>query len=105
MKKKSTTSNIEPSVGMGVTIQFWSDSYAGTIIQVLSNGKKLIIQEDNAIRTDSNGMSESQTYSYSPKPDGQIFHASKRKDGKYKLVTKENVVVLGVRKRYHDYSF
>ncbi len=71
MKKKSTTSDL-PTVGMGATIHVGSDSYPATVIQVTRNGKRLVIQEDIAIRIDNNGMSESQEYTYEPNPHGDI---------------------------------
>lgn len=105
MKRKSTTFEVEPRVGMGATIQAYSDSYACTIIQVLYNSKRLVLQEDKATRTDNNGMSESQSYDYSPDPNGKVYFATKRKDGSFRLVGQTSLVSLDVRKKYHDYSF
>lgn len=103
MKKKSTIS--EPHIGMGVTIQYYSDSAPGTIIQVTQNGNRIVIQEDKFTRVDSNGMSEVQSYTYEANLQGNIHIATKRKDGKYRLSGGKTLVYLGTRRRYYDYSF
>lgn|SRR5574337_164337 len=104
MKKKSTTSDI-PSVGMGATIRVGSDSYPTTIIQITRNGKRIVIQEDNAIRTDNNGLSELQEYTYQTNPNGAIYIATLRKDGRYRLQGEQTPVYIGVRRKYYDPSF
>jgi hypothetical protein len=63
MKKNATTVEL-PIVGMGATITYGSDHHPATVIKILSNGRRLILQEDKSIRTDNNGMSESQSYDY-----------------------------------------
>lgn len=103
--KKLTTSDIIPSIGMGITIQYWSDRKAGTIIQVERNNKRLIIQLDKSIRTDKNGMSECQEYRYEPNPEGSIRIATLRKDGRYRVSKTQMLVVLDIRDEYYDYSF
>lgn len=105
MMKKNATSVEQPAVGMGVTISYHSDSSPGTIIQVLHNGRRLVIQEDKSIRTDSNGMSESQSYDYELDLNGTIHYASLRKDGTYRLLGGKTRIWLGSRRKYHDYSF
>lgn len=104
MKRKSTTSN-GPEVGMGATIHVGSDSYPATIIQVTQNGKRVILQEDDATRVDSNGMSESQDYTYQTNPQGTIHIATLRKDGRYRLTGEKTPVSIGFRRKYYDYSF
>ena len=84
MKKKSTTSN-RPVVGDGVTIHGWSDRTPGTIIQVSASGHRIVVQEDNAIRLDNNGMSESQEYRYERDPNGPIHIVTRRKNGSYRV--------------------
>lgn len=92
---------IEPAVGMGATICCWTDRHAGTIVKVTRC--QVHVQLDVATRTDSNGMSECQTYSYSPNPNGgvTVFRKTKRgwrsKNG-YGLL-------IGSRREYYDYSF
>lgn len=94
-----------PEVNMGVTINFYSDRTAATIIQVTNNGKKFVCREDTSIRTDKNGMSDSQTYSYQPNPDGKLFFVSQRKDGRFRVSVSGEVVSLGIRRKFHDFSF
>lgn len=104
MKKKSTTSNL-PELGMGATIQVGSDSYPGTIIQITRNGKRIVVQEDLATRTDSNGMSECQEYTYQPNPNGAIHIATLRKDGRYRITGCKTPISIGFRRKYYDFSF
>lgn len=96
---------VQPLVGMGVTIQHWSDRGVGTIIQISHSDKRLVIQEDKTIRTDKNGMSEFQSYSYQRDPNGQIHIATLRKDGRYRISKTKRLVSLDVRNAYHDFSF
>jgi|SRR5271166_748000 len=105
MKRKSTISEAQLHIGMGVTIQGWSDRHAGTLIQVLRGGRKLVIQMDIATRIDSNGMSESQQYTYERDPNGTIEYATLRRDGKYRLMGGQSPVSLGNRNEYYDFSF
>jgi hypothetical protein len=104
MKKKSTTSD-NPMIGMGATIQVGSDSYPATVIQVTNNGKRVVVQEDIATRVDTNGMSESQQYTYEPNPNGTIYIATLRKDGRWRVTGGKTPVSLGFRRKYYDYSF
>lgn len=99
------TSNVIPEVGMGVTIQYGSDSEPATIIQVSQSGKRIVLQKDSYTRTDNNGMSESQTYDYQPDPQGTIHIATLRKDGRYRLIRSKVTVSVGNRRRYYDFSF
>ena len=105
MKKTSTTSSIYPEVGMGVTMSVGSDRYPGTIIQVTQNGRRVVFQRDNYKRTDNNGMSESQTYEFSPDPNGAIEIATLRKDGRYRITGGKTPVHIGSRDAYYDFSF
>jgi len=96
-----------PAVGMGATILMWSDRHAATIVEVSANLKTIVIQQDNAKRTDNNGMSESQTYEYSPNTDAPRRTYTLRKNGKY--VEKGSPMnglplAIGYRREYYDYS-
>jgi len=103
MNQNSNSS--EPEIGMGVTIQFHSDRTACTIIDISPSGHQLVLQEDKATRLDNNGFSESQEYSFKPDPDGRIFRATLRKDGRYRLAGGKETITLGIRDRYYDFSF
>lgn len=94
-----------PQVGIGATIQHYSDRTATTVIQVDLKLKFVVLQEDIAKRIDNNGMSESQEYEYKTNPDGKIYKASLRKDGSYRLVGSKEKVTFGVRDKYYDFFF
>lgn len=60
MGNNSTT----PVEGQGATILHYSDRSVCEVISVSKDGRTVILQGCDAIRTDSNGMSEDQEYSY-----------------------------------------
>ena len=100
--------NTTPEVGDGATICYRSDTHAATIIAVSKSGKRVTVQRDVATRTDSNGMSESQSYEYTPNIDGEVETFSLRKNGRW--VKKGEAVngtglMFGVRREYFDYSW
>ena len=92
-------------VGDGATIIYHSDRVPATILSILQDNKRIIIQEDNFTRIDSNGLSEEQEYSYERNPEGEIHVVTLRKDGKYKISKTNTVVAIGARRRYYDPSF
>ncbi len=105
---------IEPEVGMGATIIYWSDREPATITEVSKDFKKVWIVQDDAKRTDSNGASEDQRYEYTSKPrfteegeDTAILYTL-RKNGRYVRkgdTMNGNSILIGRRRKYHDYSF
>lgn len=98
-----------PKVGDGITEVSWTDRHAGTIKRVAPNGKKFWYTMDDAKRTDKNGMSDCQSYSYTttdlPEADWNV--ATLRKDGKWHQGTtlSGRTIMVGVRDEYHDFSF
>lgn len=94
----------EPVAGEGATVIWWSDRHAATVLRVSASGKTAWLCEDRAIRTDSHGMSDSQSYRFEPDPQGRIMVAKRRPDGRWKT-TGGQVVQFGDRSHYHDYSF
>ena len=68
----------EPAIGTAATLLFWTDRRAGTVVAV-ENGI-VTVQEDTSLRTDANGLSESQEYRYLENPEG-ILHTFKRGKG------------------------
>ena len=98
----------EVFVGMGATILAYSDRYAGTVISI-NKDKSISVQEDNSERVDDNGMSDCQEYSYWPRPNGQVWTFSKRKDGRWRekgvKQSNSNGLRLGVRDKHYDFSF
>lgn len=98
---------MEPEVGMGATICMWTDRRPCTVLTV--SGKTVTIQLDHANRTDKNGMSEEQDYTYERNPNGAILTFTLRKNGRWikKGDTMEhgNSLSIGIREKYHDFSF
>lgn len=101
-----------PEAGMGITLLHWTDRRAGTITRVenFKSGprkgqpRSLWFREDHAIRTDNNGMSESQEYRYEPNPEAIEWEARETKRGWVACKTGTRIA-LGYRRAYHDYSF
>jgi hypothetical protein len=97
-----------PEVGMGATMLSWTDRKAATIIEVSKSGKRITIQPDKSTRTDSNGMSESQSYTYEPNPKAYAIEYSLRKNGRWVRVGDSmtgSSLLVGHREEYYDYSF
>lgn len=101
--QNSTASELR--VGVGATIQLHSDALACTVIAISPSGKSITLQEDEATRVDNNGMSDSQSYTYTPNPNGQLYQATLRKDGRFRLMKQRSLVSIGIRRKFHDYSF
>lgn len=101
-----------PEVGMGATILYWSDRSAATIMKVSEDKKHVWISQDIATRTDKNGMSDDQSYTYetvnADKPETWIEYTL-RKDGKYHAkgdrMRGSLSLLIGSRREYYDYSF
>jgi hypothetical protein len=102
---------VEIKVGHGVTIVYYSDRYPGTIIEIDPKLRWIKVQEDHFERIDNNGMSESQFYTFSRNPNGNI-HIFKR-TRKDKLVYTSNGLYydwgtklsFAGRRAYYDYSY
>lgn len=94
-----------PEIGEGCTIYWYSDRSAGTVVRV-ETPKRVFIKYDKAIRNDTNGMSDSQSYCYEPF-DGPEIKVSLCRDGIWHEGTNQNgrIVRFGYRSAYHDYSF
>lgn len=101
--------NPTPTVGMGATMLHWTDREAGTVVEVSPNGKRLVVQEDTATRTDKNGMSDCQSYSYEPNPNGSKTAYTLRRNGRW-VMEGESMrtgrgLRLGTRDKHYDFSF
>lgn len=98
-----------PEVGTGATLIMWTDRQAGTIIWVSPNGKTVKWQRDTATRADGNGMSDAQSYEFTPNPDGKIETFTLRNNGKWKRkgdpMKGSETLLIGIRMEYYDYSF
>jgi len=104
----ANSKQIIPVIGMGATELMHTDRHAFTIVEVISP-KEIVVQRDNAIRTDNNGMSDSQGYRYEPNPEGEKITVTLRKNGRW--VTKGGGLWNGTswaidrRDEHYDYSF
>lgn len=98
-----------PEVGMGATVLMWTDRHAATITEVSKSGKAITIQRDVAKRTDNLGMSDAQSYEYTPNPDADKQVFTLRKNGAWvrKGQSMKNGERLGIgyRNEYYDFSF
>jgi hypothetical protein len=94
--------SLVPVVGMGATSLMYTDRHAYTVVWVSKSGKTIRVQEDHAERTDSNGMSESQTYFHTRNTEGVVHTVRLTKRG---WSSKGARFALGYRSTYHDYSF
>jgi hypothetical protein len=103
----------EPEVGMGATIISWSDRHAATIIKVAYNRRgyvtSIVVQEDDAKRTDSNGMSDAQSYEYTPNTNNSTTTFTLRQNGRWvrqgESMKGGQRCAIGYRDTHHDYSF
>lgn len=110
-----SSKQINPEVGMGCTLTSYSDRHAATIIKV--EHARITVQMDKAIRTDTNGMSDCQSYRYERDPDGQqiVFRLGQKgqrwresylnKTGRFVFVEGGKGLLIGHRDHYHDYCF
>jgi hypothetical protein len=94
-----------PAVGMGATYFGYTDRDAYTILSISKSGKGFTMQEDTATRTDTNGMSESQDYTFTPNPRGRVVTVKMTKNGWRVGGMRGHKVAVGVRDSYYDYSF
>ena len=114
----ATRGQPEPKVGMGATLLFYSDRHAATIIDTWKKRSKqwVKVRRDKATRTDNNGPSDCQEYSYEDDPDGATYfyrfngkrwQQMKLNDETYRWnVVKEGPGLrIGERDEYYDYSF
>lgn len=92
-----------PKVGDGATICMWTDRHAATIVKVTPT--QVHVQEDIATRTDSNGMSDCQEYSYQRNPGAEVRIFRLNKYGQYRQPSRGCSLAIGVRRSYHDFGF
>lgn len=102
-----SSEEVTPKVGMGATQGVGSDRYPFTVVEVI-NDRKIVVQGDSYRRTDSNGLSESQSYEYTPNPDAQRIVVTKRKNGRWYEQGQpmgHGAFNIGHRSAYQDPSF
>jgi hypothetical protein len=110
-----SASDWNPIVGHGATICHYSDRTACTVVRVSPSGKTLYLQSDKAVLDGwkpeflTGGFAghcvnnHEQRYAYQPSPDGHVFRASLRKDGRFR--TNNGEPVVPGRHHFHDYNF
>lgn len=94
-------------VGDGATEVMWTDRHAYTVIQVVHPGR-VVVQRDTATRTDNLGMSDSQSYAFSPDPHGPTAIVRRGADGVWRTKGGKahgRVFLMGHRDEHYDYSF
>lgn len=105
MQAANTLPKPDFAVGDGAPIVMWTDRQACTIIAIQKNGRLIVLQEDTATRTDKNGMSDAQAYTFERNLQGRTHEATLRRDGTFKVKGSQTGVLVGQRSQYHDYSF
>jgi len=68
--------------GQGGSYSVGSDRHPITIIGWTKSGKTIYYRAANAKRTDSNGLSECQSYEFTPNPNGRVSVATWRRRAK-----------------------
>lgn len=106
-----------PEVGMGATELMWTDRKAYTILSVEKNTRGVVVsakmQADRSRRTDDNGMSDCQSYSYEADAAGKVVTIKRTRDGRWRVADPRTgrvnsasaIVRVGVRDAYYDFSF
>lgn len=104
-----------PAIGGGVTVCHYSDRTACTVTRISPSGKTIWMQEDTAVLDGwkpefvTGGFgghctnNATQSYQYSPNPNGVTHRASRRKDGWFRTTNGEPVIPG--RRQFHDYNF
>lgn len=99
---------VKPEVGMGATVLMFSDRHAATIVSV-ETPKCIIIQHDIATRTDKNGLSEDQSYTFAPNRNANPETYTLRKNGTWvkegESMSQGTILRIGTRDEYRDPSF
>jgi hypothetical protein len=102
-----------PEVGKGATVLHWTDRSAYFVNEVSEDGKTVVIERAKAVRTDNNGMSETQSYEYVRDPQTEP-ETIKFTYGKWRRVytnwegkkeTSPINIIFGTMREYFDYSF
>ena len=99
------TEQMTPQIGMGVTVFMWSDRRAGTIVGMSKSGKTIEFTMDTVTRTDDNGFSHDQDYSYKTNFDAPRLKARKNKKGQWRIIRHGSFLGIGFRNEYHDIDF
>lgn len=116
-KLMSSSKIQEVKVGDGATLLLYSDRNPCTVTKVdeKKNYTLVEVQEDSYKRTDSNGMSDSQEYTYSQNPNGRTYLFQIKNNVAQEVVLNPETkrlnkansakIYFGKREKYHDFTF
>lgn len=70
-------------VGDGATMHYWSDSQAATIVEVLRNGRQIVVQRDKAVRSnqEDDQFAAGGFAGHTSHPQGQKWDITRDEDG------------------------
>jgi hypothetical protein len=115
---RSVVGQPAPVAGMAATILHWTDRSPATIFRVFTVGKTTYVEARANFyeRTDKNGLSESQEYTYKTNVNGSRYVFKMEKNGTWTAVRKNEEtgrwiksggpgLRIGRREKYHDFSF
>jgi hypothetical protein len=105
----------EIEIGEGVTQYLYTDRKAYSVVEKKDKGV-LRITQDTTTRTDTKGMSDTQSYDYETNWDEEGILIKMGRDGSWGMViinqetgrfknVKYGKFSIGSREKYHDYSF
>jgi hypothetical protein len=98
--------DLEPEVGMGLTLFLGSDRYAGTIMKVTASKKTFWFTRDVSNPTPDSDFYDEQKYTYKPNPNEWLVKVvHERKGNNWKTPGNGYLVVIGKRDEYRDPSF
>jgi len=95
-----------PRLGMGATQLCNPHRRAFTVVRLI-NPRTVVVQEDQAWRTDNNGVSDQQEYRFACNPYAPEVTVTLRKHGYWVAKGEPNEgtpYIMGLREKYHDYS-
>jgi hypothetical protein len=105
-----------PTVGMGVTILYWTDRHVGTIVKVISHSEIHFTSDDTVADPSKPLAMGHQEWIHTPNPNGPIVIGKKAKDGKWYIAHKTPTgqmrvnkhctpLAVGVKNYRYDWSF
>jgi len=107
--------SVIPEIGMGATVLGWTDRHPATVIDWDQKKQRVTVRTDISVRTDSNGLSESQEYEYTIDQKGSIYHYQWTDKGWKGVTFSEETkrwrrysgkgLMVGFRERFYDFSF
>jgi len=119
MNERKTLNPENVEAGEGVTLNCWSDSQSHTLIEVLRNGKQIVIQRDSAVRSNQDqdtfspggfaGHIETpggQKWTITPDGNGSTFTANwSAKRNRFFVGGPKGLSVTAGRYEHYDYNF